>query len=114
MSGTQLETPPDHQVPSPELRAALRANPEIQLRYTFGDRRYAMDGRPLSDFADFEINLKPVPKRNADDIRHIAKVYKKVMADPQVLAMQQEERKSNVYMAVVCLVLLTAAVYFWA
>jgi hypothetical protein len=111
---TQLEEPLDQQVPSEELRAVLRRNPEIQLRYTFGDRKFAMDGRPLSDFADFEINLKPVPKRNAEDIRHIAKVYKKLMADPEVVAMQEKEKKSNVYMAVLCLILLTAAVYFWA
>jgi hypothetical protein len=112
---SQLEDPLEtSQIPSPELRAAMRRNPEIQLRYTFGDRKFAMDGRPLSDFADFEINLKPVPRQNAKDIRAIAKVYKKVMADPEVQAMADQERKSNFCMALVMLGLLTAAVYFWA
>jgi hypothetical protein len=90
----------------------MRANPEIQLKYTFGDRKVAMDGRPISDYSDFEINMKPVPKRNADDIRYIAKMYTKIMEDPSVKALRDKEQANNMYVAVGLFIALLAAIYF--
>lgn len=111
---SSFEVLDDQQVPSAPARQFLRENPGISLRYNFGDRKFAMDGRPVSEFTDFEINLKPVPPRNAKDIRHIAKVYKRLMEDPEIAAMKQAESKSNMTSAVVCLLLILAVVYFWA
>lgn len=91
------------QVPDSQERAIVRRNPEIRFRYTFGDRKYKMDGRPHSEYTDFAINLKPVPRENTKDIREIAKTYKAIMQDPEVLAMQQQGQRYN-FVCAVCVV----------
>lgn len=109
MSSDEMEM---QQVPDMATRAAVRRNPEIQFKYTFGERKIAMDGRPLSDFSDFEINMKPVPKANADDIRYIARMYRKLMMDPEVKAMQDKEKAMNFATAMIMFAVVLAAIFY--
>ena len=78
----------------------------------FGDRKYRMDGRPASEYSNFEINLRPVPKPNAVDIKQLAKTYKKVMQDPKVAELNAMNQRYTLASGFVAFVFVLVIIYW--